>query len=158
MLTKALSVAIGILFTLCASVQAFSQPPDGVGQSIQIYTRLQSFVGKPSWLLIIRDIDHNQNIPYVYDITRNDNFWLAFTYSRNYLILASTLQFAPYRANPYRTKVIRDFCGLESRGRISRGESLYVMVTGNLSPNTDSYSCNVTRFTDTRFSVPSSAE
>lgn len=138
------------------AVDAFSQPEDGVGQNIQITTNLRSFVGKPSWLLMIRDIDHDQNIPYVFDFTRSDNFWLAFTYGHNYLITASTLQYAPYRSNPYRTKVTYDFCHLESHGRIARGESLYVTITGDLSPNTDGYTCNIVRFKDNHFTVPSS--
>src|SRR5690349_5971957 len=105
---------IGIMCALFAASNIFAQPPDGVGQTIQINTRLHSFVGKPSWLLMIRDIDHDQNIPYVYDISRGDNFWMAFTYGHNYLITASTLQFAPYRSDPYRVKVIHNFCNLES--------------------------------------------
>lgn len=47
---------------------------DGFGQTIQIYTRFRSFVGKPSLLIVIRDLDNGQNIPYIFDITRGDNF------------------------------------------------------------------------------------
>jgi hypothetical protein len=155
-MAKKIGYYIRIVLTLLIATNVHAQPEDGVGQTIQINTRLQSFIGRPSWLLMIRDIDHNQTIPYVYDISRGDNFWLAFTYGHNYLITASTLQFAPYKANPYRTKVIHNFCNLESHGRIARGESLQVIITGDLSPNTDSYSCNIMRFSDNHFSVPSS--
>lgn len=150
---KTIRYYIGTMLTLLATTSVCSQPQDGIGQTIQINTRLHSFVGRPSWLLMIRDIDHNENIPYVYDITRGNNFWLAFTYGRNYLITASTLQFAPYRSNPYRTKVINNFCNLESHGRVARGESLQVTLTGDLSPDANSYTCNVIRFKENNFSA-----
>jgi hypothetical protein len=143
------------MFTIFVSLRVFAQAEDGVGQTIQITTRFHSLAGKPSWLLEIRDLDHDQNIPYIYDITQGDNFWLVFTYGHHYLITASTMQFAPYRSNPYRTKVTHDFCHLESHGTIARGESLSVNISGDLSPNTGGYTCNVTRFKDSNFSVPS---
>lgn len=129
--------------------------PDDFGQTIQIYTQLKSFVGRPSWLLIIRDIDHNQNIPYMYDFEKGDNFWLAFTFGRNYLITASRLVF-----NPYTNKKISNFCGLESNGRIMRGQSLYITIIGKLTPNTDSYNCSVLSYQDSNFAIapPSSGK
>ena len=143
-----------MMLTLFVTSEAFAQPAaDGVGQAIRISTRLSSFVGRPSWLIEIRDIDHDQSIPYIYDINQNDNFWMALTYGRNYLITASTLQFSPYRANPYNTKVIHDFCHLESHGQIAHGESLEITLTGDLRPNSDRYNCNVTRFKDNNFTV-----
>lgn len=133
---------------------AYAHPDgDGLGQTIQIYTQLRSFVGRPSWLLIIRDIDHNQNIPYLYDFTQGDNFWLALTYGHNYLIEASTLQFAPYHRNPFTTRVIHDFCHLESHGRIQRGESMYIMLKGNLAPGCHTYSCSVSKYLDDNFNI-----
>ncbi|EKD70980.1 MAG: hypothetical protein ACD_46C00308G0004 [uncultured bacterium] len=134
------------LFSLSASSVA-DTIDDNLGQTIQIYTRFKSFVGKPSWLLIIRDIDHNQNIPYLYDIKRGDNFWLAFTFGRNYLILASKLVF-----NPYKSK-INNFCHLESNGRIIRGESLFITISGDLSPNTNTFNCHVLKYRDSQFTI-----
>lgn len=142
------------MLLLLVATNVFAQAEDGVGQTIRINTRLRSFIGRPSWLLVIRDIDHNQNIPYVFDVNQNDNFWLAFTYGHSYVIVASTMQFAPYKANPFRTRVIHNFCNLESRGRISRGESMQVTINGDLSPNTDNYTCSVMRFRDSHFNVP----
>lgn len=126
---------------------------NGLGQTIQIYTQLHSFVGKPSWLLIIRDVDNGQNIPYLYDIERGNNFWLAFTYGRNYLITVSSMQFAPYRRFPDRKKIVNNFCNLESNGHIIRGESLYITIAGDLSPFGDGYTCHVSRFADTNFAI-----
>lgn len=125
----------------------------GPGQSIQITTRLTSFVGRPSWLLVIRDIDSNQNLPYIFNFTENDNFWLAFTVGRNYFVMASTLQFSPYKRDPYRSKRIDNFCQLESNGRVLRGESIFVTLTGKLTPNTDTYQCTVSRYNDANFTV-----
>jgi len=133
---------------------AYAQPDEGgIGQTIQIYTRLDSFKGKPSWLLVIRDIDHNQNIPYLFDIKRKDNFWVAFTYGRNYLITISNLQFAPYGENPYTLKKINNFCQLESRGRIIRGQSLYITIRGKLTPYSDTYDCSVSSYADSNFTI-----
>lgn len=128
---------------------------DGLGQTIQIYTRFHSFVGKPSWLIIIRDLDNDQNMPYVFDITRGDNVWLLFTHARNYLISVSSLQISTYqsRYNDYGSYKINDFCHLESHGRIIHGESLYITIDGDLSPNTDTVRCHVSRFADSHFSV-----
>lgn len=142
---------LSILLPVCHAQE------DGVGQTIQIYTHLDSFAGRPSWLLVIRDIDHNQNIPYVYDFTDANNFWVAITYGRNYLIEASTLQFAPYRysqyKNSYSTRTIHNFCGLESRGRIIRGDSLYITISGDLTPDTNTFNCNVLRYANANFTV-----
>lgn len=116
-----------------------------IGQTLQISTRLHSFVGAPSLTLIIRDVDNNQTIPYIFDITRSDHFWMVFTGSRNYLITASTLQFSPYRQDPYCSKKVYNFCGLESHGRIIRGESLYLVISGDLTPYAHTYRCQISR-------------
>lgn len=154
MLTIKIRICTWVLFFLgCVIPVSNAQENDGLGQTIQINTRFHSFVGKPSWLLIIRDIDHGQNIPYLYDISKGDNFWLAFTYGRNYLITVSNLQFSPYRYNPYGTKKINDFCHLESNGRIIRGESMIITINGDLSPETDTFTCHVLKYTDSHFIV-----
>ncbi|WP_147277466.1 hypothetical protein [Aquicella lusitana] len=143
-----------LLFSMTAA--SYAEPDDGVGQTIQIYTRFHTFVGRPSWLLVIRDVDHNQNIPYLFDIERGTNFWLAFTRGRNYLITISNLQFAPYKGMPYyNTRKINNFCHLESNGRIIRGESLYITIKGNLTPNTNTFTCYVSRYADSNFTIAS---
>ncbi len=128
------------------------------GQTIQIYTRLHAYAGKPSWLLIIRDLDHNQNIPYLFDFEKGDNFWIVYTNSRNYMVSASNLRFDPYRANPYRSKKINNFCDLESNGRIIRGESLTITIEGDLTPNTNAYDCYVSRYADSNFTIVSPSD
>ncbi|MBA3661318.1 MAG: hypothetical protein H0W64_06300 [Gammaproteobacteria bacterium] len=127
--------------------------PNPFGQTIQIQTRLHAFVGRPTWLIEIRDLDHNETIPYLYDFDGGRNLWLLFTRGRNYLITASTLSFSPYSVRPYRTKKIYNFCGLESQGRIWRGQSLTVHLEGELSPNRNRYRCNVTSYKDTNFTI-----
>lgn len=124
--------------------------PDNMGQFIQIETRLHSFVGRPSWLIIIRDIDHNQNIPYLYDVERGNNFWVALTYSNHYLITASKLSIETYqsRYNKYKSYHINNFCHLESNGRISRGESMRIILEGNLTPNSNTSRCTIIRYKD----------
>jgi len=123
---------------------------DGLGQTIQIQTHLRSFIGKPIWTLIIRDLDHGQNIPYVFDFTRGDDHWVALTFSRNYLITASKLQIVtPYsRFDLYKNYRISNFCNLESMGRIIRGRSMTVQISGDLSPNSNDYTCSASSYPD----------
>ena len=80
---------------------------------------------------------------------------MAFTYSNNYLILASTLTFETYQSrwNLYRKYKINNFCQLESNGRILRDTSMRIIITGNLTPNTDAFKCNVMRFYEANFPI-----
>lgn len=133
-----------LLGLLCICSISYAQ----VGQYIQINTRFRSFVGQPSWTLIIRDLDHQQNLPQVFNITRGSQHWTLFTYSNNYLISASRLQVVNYRGkyNMFNQYIIHNFCGLESNGRIIRGKSMMIQISGDLSPNSNSYSCSVMKY------------
>lgn len=164
MLSKKLMIGIVAAYASCSlafpndslpAMLAGDSLGDSFGQTIQITTRLHSFVGKPSWSLVIRDIDHNENIPYLFDFTRGNDFWVAFTYGRNYVIVASTLQIESYKAwrNSYNHYRIHNFCHLESQGRIQRAESMFITITGNLSPNRDTYTCYVSKLKDTNFTI-----
>ncbi len=148
-------LGIFILFCLAASGAYAQMESDGLGQTIQIHTFLHSFVGKPTWTLIIRDIDHNQNVPYLFDVTSGENYWVALTYGRNYLITVSNLKIETYRErrNTYKQYKLNDFCHLESNGRIIRGESMYITIEGDLSPNTNTFSCHVLTYPDGNFSI-----
>lgn len=133
-----------MLFSLsCYFMTSHAQPFYKFGQYLQIHTKIRTFDGRPSWLIVIRDVDHNQNIPYLYDFEYGENMWLAFTYGRNYLILASTLSFSPYSHDPWRTVKIHNFCNLESHGRIIRGKAIKVVLRGDLMPNRNRYRCHV---------------
>jgi hypothetical protein len=119
---------------------------DNFGHTIQLQTNLRSFVGKPSWLIIIRDIDHNQVIPYLYDFENESNAWIAFTYSKNYLITVSELSFSPSG------RKIKNFCQLESMGAVQHG-SIQVYLTGKLTPREYTSSCQILKFSDTNFNI-----
>jgi hypothetical protein len=143
-----------IIKCLALSAALFAQlgfaqemPDNGIGQTIQIQTRLHSFVGKPAWLIIIRDIDHNENLPYLYDFTTGTNYWITLTYGIDYLVTASELTFNPYG------RTIKDFCNLESMGHIERGISMVVDLSGDLTPNTASYRCHIMKFKDSNFTI-----
>lgn len=159
-----MSQRLFILFTMVVASACYFAPAaqagiDGFGQVLQINTRFQSFLGRPEWTIEIRDVDHGQTMPYIFDITRGQNYWLLFTYSKHYLITASTMQFSSYRSryNVYNTHQIKDFCGLESKGRISRGESMYIWIEGDLSPYSNNYRCHITRFKDDYFTIAPTA-
>lgn len=155
MMIKKLLSWTGIAFILSASV---ANAQDGVGQTVQIYTHFKRIVGSPTWLIILRDIDHNQNIPYVFPVNQGDNFWVALSYGRNYTIVASRMKMEKYHANSnrYSNNEIKNFCGLESNGRILHGESVYVTVEGDLTRNPDSYRCHISKYADSNFSLSSS--
>src|SRR5579862_8512330 len=97
MLNKKLIINVLVLFFLSINA-GLAQSEDNVLQLINIETHLHSFVGKPSWLLMIRDLDHNENVPYLFEIRRGENFWVAPIASQHYLILASTLKIHTYRS------------------------------------------------------------
>lgn len=138
---------IGLAATNLMGQAALAQPMDNFGETIQISTHLHSYRDQPSWLLIIRDIDHGQVIPYIFDINSVSNSWIAFTYGRNYVITVSEMQFSPSG------KTTKNFCNLESLGAIQRSVSMSVHISGKLTPNSGSYSCNVTKFKDSNFDI-----
>lgn len=140
-----------VLTFLFIASNIVAQPEYQFGQYLQISTKLRNFDGRPSWLIIIRDVDHNQNIPYLYDFERGENAWLAFTYGRNYLIIASIMSFSPYQNDPYCTKKIYNFCNLESHGRIIRGQSIRIRLKGELTPNRNRFSCHVNYYDGSQF-------
>jgi hypothetical protein len=154
MLNKTLGYFCVFALLSMTALTSFAEQSD-MGQVIQIHTRLHSFIGKPTWLLVIRDLDHGENIPYVFEITRGQNFWIAMTYSRHYLISISNLQIETYREadNGFRNYKINDFCHLESRGRIIRNQSLYITIDGDLSADSSTYHCHVSRYADSQFSI-----
>jgi hypothetical protein len=112
-------------------------------------------IGNLTWLLVIRDIDHNQNIPYVFQVTQGSQFWVALSYGRNYTIVASRMKMANYHANSnrYSNNEIKNFCGLESNGRIIRGESIYVTVEGDLTRNPETYRCHISKYADSNLNL-----
>jgi hypothetical protein len=131
---------LAFLFTFSAYAEYYP-----AGQNIQIHTQLSAVVGKPRWLLIIRDIDHQQMIPYVFEVQKKDNFWVAATQGKHYLITVSQLQIETYQSSSNRFKKFKtnNFCSLESNGRIHRGDSITVNITGKLSPRPETYHCQI---------------
>src|SRR5688572_12978243 len=92
------------LSILTLSTQALSA---GMQQTVQINTHFRSVLLKPTWLLILRDMESGQILPYIYDVRGNDNFWLAFSMERTYRVTVSNLQFGKYA-------VIHNFCNLQN--------------------------------------------
>jgi hypothetical protein len=133
-----------LLVTLLIGLPVYAENSLEQTQTLQIYTNFKSILGKPSWLLIIRDVDTGLVSPYLFDIQKNDNFWVAFSYGHNYRITASTLQFEGCGE-------IKNFCNLEN-GIIS-GKSMYMTLSGVLSPDPLTLRCNVMKYGDTKFTI-----
>lgn len=119
----------------CLSLSAFAYP------SLTIHANLQAFVGAPTWTVILRDLEHNQNIPFVLDFTNPSHFWTLHASSHNYLVQSSTLTFNKPNMRP-----IYNFCSLESDGKILRGKSITVQLSGRLSPRKADFKCQTSFF------------
>ncbi len=133
-------------FLLCTSLffLPIANAQDSLGQTIQVDTRFSAIVGKPTWTLIVREVETGKVLPYIFDIKKTDNFWIAFTAGRSYRITASYLKFGPYAQ-------IKNFCHLEN-GIIS-GESIQVILRGALTPSPTDFSCHVSKYKDTPYQM-----
>ena len=121
-----------------------AQADERYGQTVQINTHFKKVYGNPSWLLIIRDMDNGRVFPYMFDIKNTENFWVAFSHSRSYRITTSTLDFGPFA-------VIHNFCHLENG--VYEGQSLFVTLSGTLSPVPGSFNCRIMKYNDIPFSI-----
>lgn len=121
---------------------AIAQTP--LGQTLQINTRFRSIIGKPTWLLIIRDIDTGVVVPYLFDIRNNQDFWVAFTFARDYQVTVSELKFGPFA-------VIHNLCHLENS--ILSGKSMILTLTGDLTPSRQTARCHVLKYNDNAFPI-----
>jgi hypothetical protein len=130
-----LIVACCIFFT--SNVIALAD--SGIGETLNIYTQFKQFVGKPTWLLIIRDVETGLISPYIFDIRNNENYWIAFTYGHSYRVTVSNLKFGTYGE-------INNFCGLEDC--ILSGTSLYMTLKGVLTPDPKTTKCYIHPFKD----------
>lgn len=111
-------------------------------QIVQITTHFNSILGKPTWLLIFRNVETGDVLPYLFDVRKNSNFWMTFPIGRAYRITASNLKFGPYAK-------IDDFCCLEDG--IIVDKSIIINITGALSPDPKSVKCVVTKFNGEMF-------
>jgi len=127
---------------------------EGVGQTLQINLRFDSWLGHPIWFLNIYDIDHGEYHTYEFPIRRGRNNYLAYTYGANYQVTASIIQFETFnsRNDTYKSYKINNFCHLQT-GRTIRGSSLYITVEGDLYPYYNSYTCNVLKFPERHFTI-----
>lgn len=126
----------------CISTTVFAN--NQIGQTIQIYTRFRQFVGKPTWLLIIRDVETGLVTPYIFDVRNNENYWVAFTYGHHYRITVSQLKFGTYGE-------INNFCQLENG--ILSGTSMYMTLTGVLTPDPKTTKCFVHHYKNASFTI-----
>jgi hypothetical protein len=118
------------------------QAQPSLGQILHIYTHFSNTVAPATWLLEIRENETGRVLPYIYEIHNNENFWIAFTSGRTYRITASTVKFGPYAQ-------IRNFCHLENG--IIDGKSMWITLSGELSPDTRRFKCIVSQFKDMPF-------
>ena len=116
-----------------------------LGQTFQINTRLDSYVGKPAWVIIVKDVATGQVVPYFFPIYEQEQFWVNFTFTNAFRIILSELQFGPPDA------IIRNFCHLQD-GILDR-ESLIINLTGRLTPDRRTSNCNVQRFKSYSFPI-----
>lgn len=138
---------LSVLFWLLVTLSSWVTPANAgnpFGQTVQINTHFRGIMGKPVWLLVLRDVDSGVVTPYMYDIKNDDNFWLALSFGRNYIITASTLKFGPFA-------IIHNFCHLENG--ILSGQSMTVNISGDLTPASVTSKCRVLKYKDTAFNI-----
>jgi hypothetical protein len=128
-----------VITTICRA-DAYPYP----GQTLQINTYLNSLIGYPSWTLIIRDAESERVLPYLFEFTDTNHFWIAFTTSRSYIVTASTLKWGPYA-------IIHNFCHLENG--LLTNQSMIITLKGELSPNLHSFKCKVQKYSDAPFPI-----
>jgi hypothetical protein len=136
---------VGLLcLSLFIPFSSFAININNIGQVIQISTHLKSIVGKPSWILILRDIYSGRIFTYEYDFVDTRNDWLALTFNGPYRVTLSRLEYYPFAE-------IDNFCNLES-GEIN-GESMFVRLTGTLTPDERTSNCTVLRYKNATFPI-----
>ncbi|MDA8561929.1 hypothetical protein N9L02_02310 [Gammaproteobacteria bacterium] len=135
-----------IMFIVFISISSFVNAKNSRedSQTLQIYTNFKKIIGKPKWLLIIRDIDTGLVSPYLFDIEKNSNFWIAFSYGHNYSITASTIKFNGCGE-------LKNFCNLEKNTFF--GRSMYMTLSGMLTPDPTMLKCKVMKYSDTKFNI-----
>jgi hypothetical protein len=116
-----------------------------LGQTFQINTRLDSYVGKPGWVIIVKDVATGQVMPYFFPIYERDHFWINFTFTNAFRVILSELQFGPPDA------IIKNFCHLQD-GILDR-ESLIIDLSGKLTPDRRTSFCHVQRFKSYSFPI-----
>ncbi len=134
------SCLASLLFFQTCYAQGFPYP----GQTLQIHTHFHSIIGKPTWLLILRDPESQRVLPYLFEPRENDNFWVAFSTAHAYIVTVSKMKWGPFA-------VINNFCGLENG--VITNKSFFITLTGNLSPNVNSFHCGVLKYNDTPFTI-----
>lgn len=133
-----------ILSTCFIFSSHFARAEQAIGQVLQINTHFSHIQGSPTWLIILRDVETQVVSPYLYDVQKRNNFWIAFTPGHTYKITVSQLRFGQH-------KVVTNYCHLENGVLI--GKSKFIVVTGSLTPDRSTSHCSVTTYEDTPFPV-----
>ncbi len=141
MMLKNLALGLCCFILLCASTVGWAEIINNPSRhTLQINTNFTSVIGKPSWLLIMRDTETGQVWPYLFDIREKNNSWVAFVLGgKTYKITASTLTFGPLA-------IVRNFCHLEDG--VIESKSFFITITGALSPDPNAMRCNILKYRD----------
>ena len=126
-----------ICFFMLFAPFVIAQLPPMDGEYLQINTHFRQILSRPTWVLILRDIDSGQVLPYLFDLRQNDNFWVAFSSSQTYQVTLSTLQFDT-------GDEVHNFCNLQD-GYITR-QSMTINLSGVLSPDKRTFKCYVMKY------------
>lgn len=122
----------------------YAQFDQSIKHIIEIHTQLYAIVGKPTWLIVLRDVDSGRILTFMYDFIIYDNNWIAYSKNRKYRIVSSSLKFGP-------DQVINNFCGIQDG--ILEGKSMYITLTGAITPDPATAKCHVLKYNDVGFTV-----
>lgn len=141
-ITKRCQKLLALFSLIITTLSAHADNP--FGETLQIYTHFRAVLGKPEWVLILRDVESGQVLPYLFDIRNDENYWVAFSFGHSYRVVSSSLKFGVY-AN------IKNFCHLEDG--VLTGQSMQINLSGVLTPDPNSIKCNVIKFRGLPFTI-----
>jgi hypothetical protein len=139
MARKKLCQVVLLCITLFMLMPASAEMNALTGQTIQITTRYKSIMGKPTWVLILRDEETGEVLPYMYDVRKEENFWIALSNTHSYRVTSSTMTFGPFA-------IINNYCHLVDG--VILGKSMIITLGGTLTPNRNTSRCRIMKYYD----------
>lgn len=137
-------IKLGLLSSLFFLSPLAQAQLEQIKHIIEIHTKLTSIVGRPTWLIVLRDMNSGHILTFMYDFILYENDWVAYSKNRKYRVVSSSLKFGP-------DIVINNFCGIQDG--ILEGTSMYITLIGAITPDPTTAKCKVLKYNDVGFTV-----
>lgn len=154
MLTKKCFSIVLFFLSIFASFSHATIRPYGLGQMIQITTSFPHAYHNARWILVIRDVDHHQRIPYSFDMQKGQHQWMVFTYSKHYRILSSTFYAdANNKLDQPKPVRIKNFCQLKGHNSILSSRSMHIYINGDVLSDPEAAFCQISTYSDNQLAL-----